>query len=145
MRAIKGDEPKRGVDIVDVWHRIRSWHPALQWMLVAPKILEVGGRLPRTSGSLRSIRRFLSERWLATRSSSPRNLGMGCCSGVGFLEANGILLPDELSDGGLAPADDVLDAAAAASTAGLIAEEKARSLPDPPEKQPGGRTATIWY
>ncbi len=62
-----------------------------------------------------------------------------------LLESNGILLPDELSDGGLAPADDVLDAAAAAWTAGRIAEEKARSLPDPPEKHPGGRTAAIWY
>lgn len=62
-----------------------------------------------------------------------------------LLEANAILLPDELSDGGLAPADDVLDAAAAAWTAGRIAEEKARSLPDPPEKHPGGRGVAIWY
>lgn len=45
----------------------------------------------------------------------------------------------------VAPADDVLDAAAAALTAGRIAEEKARSLPDPPEKHPGGRAVAIWY
>lgn len=41
VRAIKGDEPKRGVDIVDVWHRIRSWHAVLQWMLAGLVVLIV--------------------------------------------------------------------------------------------------------
>ena len=62
-----------------------------------------------------------------------------------LLEANGIVLPDELSEGGLAPADDVLDAAAAAWTANRLAAGRAKTLPDPPDEHPGGRMAAIWY
>jgi predicted RNase H-like nuclease len=62
-----------------------------------------------------------------------------------LLEENGILLPDDLSDGGLVPADDVLDAAAAAWTAGRIARGDALTLPDPPEQDRRGRAVAIWY
>ena len=62
-----------------------------------------------------------------------------------LLEANGIVLPDDLSEGGLAPADGVLDAAAAAWTANRLAEGRARTLPSPPEQHPGGRLVAIWY
>jgi predicted RNase H-like nuclease len=62
-----------------------------------------------------------------------------------LLAANGVLLPDDLSDGGIAPADDVLDAAAAAWTANRIAQGKAKTLPDPPEERRGGGTVAIWY
>lgn len=48
-----------------------------------------------------------------------------------LLEENGVLLPDDLSEGGLAPADDVLDAAAAAWTVNRLAQGRAKTLPDP--------------
>jgi predicted RNase H-like nuclease len=44
----------------------------------------------------------------------------------------------------MAPADDVLDAAAAAWTARRKAVGEARSLPDPPELI-RGRPVAIWY
>ncbi len=61
-----------------------------------------------------------------------------------LLRRAGIDLPDELSTAGLAPADDVLDAAAAAWTARRKAAGQASSLPDPPESI-GGRPVAIWF
>ncbi|RXS83689.1 DUF429 domain-containing protein [Streptomyces sp. TM32] len=57
----------------------------------------------------------------------------------------GIVLPDDLGDAGRTPPDDVLDAAAAAWTADRIARGRARSLPDPPERNAGGHPVAIWY
>ncbi|MFI6764988.1 DUF429 domain-containing protein [Streptomyces sp. NPDC050355] len=54
-------------------------------------------------------------------------------------------LPDDLGDAGRTPPDDVLDAAAAAWTAHRIACGRARSVPNPPERDAGGRPVAIWY
>lgn len=62
-----------------------------------------------------------------------------------LLEGVDILLPDDLGPASRVPPDDVLDAAIAAWTAMRIARGEARSLPDPPEGLPDGRTAAIWY
>lgn len=62
-----------------------------------------------------------------------------------LLAQHDIRLPDDLGEAGLAPVDDVLDAAAAAWTADRIARGKAISLPDPPEEFADGRKAAIWY
>ncbi|MFF4601462.1 DUF429 domain-containing protein [Streptomyces sp. NPDC001339] len=64
-----------------------------------------------------------------------------------LLAAAGIVLPDDLGDGGAgsSPPDDVLDAAAAAWTAHRIARGRAHSLPDPPEHDTHGRPIAIWY
>ncbi|UQA91886.1 DUF429 domain-containing protein [Streptomyces halobius] len=62
-----------------------------------------------------------------------------------LLAAAGIVLPDDLGDAGRTPPDDVLDAAAAAWTAHRIARGRARSLPDPPERDAGGCPVAIWY
>ncbi|MGW2628949.1 DUF429 domain-containing protein [Streptomyces chattanoogensis] len=62
-----------------------------------------------------------------------------------LLAAAGIVLPDDLGDAGRTPPDDVLDAAAAAWTAHRIARGRAHSLPDPPERDAGGRPVAIWY
>ncbi|MFE0378524.1 DUF429 domain-containing protein [Streptomyces inhibens] len=62
-----------------------------------------------------------------------------------LLAAAGIVLPDDLGDAGRTPPDDVLDAAAAAWTAHRITRGRARSLPDPPERDAGGRPVAIWY
>ena len=50
----------------------------------------------------------------------------------------------ELGASGLAPVDDILDAAAAAWSAHRIAVGRAATLPDPPELVDGQRVA-IWY
>lgn len=60
-----------------------------------------------------------------------------------LLTAAGLELPAEL-DAGQAPADDVLDAAAAAWTAGRKLAGAARRLPESPPVQ-AGRPLAIWY
>ncbi|WP_165367549.1 DUF429 domain-containing protein [Phytoactinopolyspora endophytica] len=61
-----------------------------------------------------------------------------------LLAAEGIVVPSELGDVGRVPADDILDAAAAAWTARRVAEGRAVSLPEEPE-QFGSRRAAIMY
>jgi predicted RNase H-like nuclease len=63
-----------------------------------------------------------------------------------LLVAAGVVLPADLGCAGLvAAADDVLDAAVAAWSAQRIATGRGRSLPDPPERDAGGRPMAIWY
>jgi predicted RNase H-like nuclease len=116
-----------------------------QSFALAPKILEVDGAASADERIV-EVHPEVSFRAMAGHSIEfPKKSWNGMLLRRRLLEANGILLPDELSDGGLAPAEDVLDTAAAVWTAGRIAEEKATSLPDPPEKHPGGRAVAIWY
>ncbi|MCP9211075.1 DUF429 domain-containing protein [Streptomyces sp. NEAU-Y11] len=62
----------------------------------------------------------------------------------GLLVAEGIVLPEDLGPAGRVPADDLLDAAAAAWSAHRIARRTARSLPDPPELTEAGLPVAIW-
>ena len=62
-----------------------------------------------------------------------------------LLAAAGICLPADLAEAGAVPADDILDAAAAAWTAALIARGQATSLPDPPDHDEAGLPIAIWY
>jgi predicted RNase H-like nuclease len=57
----------------------------------------------------------------------------------------GIVLPDDLGPAGVAPVDDVLDAAAAAWSAQRYASGEARSLPADPPEDARGRPVAIWY
>jgi predicted RNase H-like nuclease len=57
----------------------------------------------------------------------------------------GIRLPDNLAGAGAAPPDDILDAAAAAWSAGRIASGRASSLPRPPQPGGAGLPMAIWY
>ncbi len=62
-----------------------------------------------------------------------------------LLAAHGLAVPDDLGMlGDVAPADDVLDAAAAAWTALRVARGQARSLPATPEVFSDGWPAAIW-
>jgi predicted RNase H-like nuclease len=62
-----------------------------------------------------------------------------------LLATEGIELGGDLGLAGLkVGVDDVLDAAAAAWTAGRVAEGKARHIPDPPERFSDGIAAAIW-
>jgi predicted RNase H-like nuclease len=56
----------------------------------------------------------------------------------------GISLPDDLAAAGTVPADDILDAAAAAWTAARIARGQAASFPDPPQPDDAGHPIAIW-
>lgn len=57
----------------------------------------------------------------------------------------GIVLPDDLGPAGVAPVDDVLDAAAAAWSAHRYANGEGRPLPAEPPVDPRGRRVAIWY
>ncbi len=57
----------------------------------------------------------------------------------------GIELPSKQLFRGLAAADDIADAGAAAWSAARIARGEGRSLPDPPERDVDGRPVAIWY
>jgi predicted RNase H-like nuclease len=62
-----------------------------------------------------------------------------------LLASAGIRLPGDLNEAGAVPADDILDAAAAAWSANRIASGQASSLPDPPQPDDTGRPIAIWY
>jgi predicted RNase H-like nuclease len=61
------------------------------------------------------------------------------------LSGVGIELPDDLGAAGKVPADDVLDAAAAAWSAVRITRGEATCLPDPPQLNDRGQRIAIWY
>lgn len=57
----------------------------------------------------------------------------------------GIHLPDDPGDAGAMPADDLLDAAAAAWSGSRYAQGEALSLPEEPPIDQRGRQVAIWY
>ena len=61
-----------------------------------------------------------------------------------LLEANGIRIPDDIGDAGIAKPDDVLDAAAAAWTARRYAQGTANSLPSDTRSR-DSKPSVIWY
>ncbi len=61
------------------------------------------------------------------------------------LRSVGIELPDRLGAAGVVPADDILDAAAAAWSAHRIGCGVAASVPDPPQLNERGQQLAIWY
>jgi predicted RNase H-like nuclease len=61
-----------------------------------------------------------------------------------LLAAEGIDVPESIESVGAVPADDLLDAAAAAWSARRILRGQSVSLPAPPEER-GGREIAIWY
>jgi predicted RNase H-like nuclease len=61
------------------------------------------------------------------------------------LASAGIVLPADIGPAGLAPPDDVLDAAAAAWSAGRIARGEASTLPADPPRDARGRLVAIWF
>ncbi|MFB7501113.1 DUF429 domain-containing protein [Streptomyces sp. NPDC056161] len=62
-----------------------------------------------------------------------------------LLARQGMSLPDALGAADTVPADDVLDAAAAAWSAHRVATARSVRLPDPPERDAAGRPITITY
>lgn len=62
-----------------------------------------------------------------------------------LLAGAGIVRPNDLGDAGRTPPDGVLDAVATAWTAHRIALGRARSLPEPPERDADGHPVANWH
>lgn len=112
---------------------------------LAPKILEVE-EIARDDKRVVEVHPEVSFRAMAGR---PLEYSKKSWNGAFLrrmlLAQHHIVLPKDLGTAGLAPVDDVLDAAAAAWTADRIARGEATSLPSPPERLEDGQQAAIWY
>jgi predicted RNase H-like nuclease len=112
---------------------------------LAPKILEVD-EIARSDERVFEVHPEVSFRGMA---GQPLKYSKKSWNGASLrrvlLAQHDIVLLEVLAEAGLAPVDDVLDAAAAAWTADRIARGKAVSLPSPPEQVEDGRLAAIWY
>ena len=79
----------------------------------------------------------------------PLSWSKACWNGLherqGLLLAEGIEIPGYLDMAGAAEPDDVLDAAAAAWSAHRVATGQAKTLPETPLNDGGGRPVAIWY
>lgn len=111
---------------------------------LGPKILEVDNFAPGDN-RIHEIHPEVSFRAMA---GQPVRYSKKSWNGVSLrrqlLEQHDIVLSDNLGAAGLAPVDDVLDAAAAAWSADRIARGRAASLPSPPERV-DRRLVAIWY
>jgi predicted RNase H-like nuclease len=61
------------------------------------------------------------------------------------LLGSGIQIPEDIGDAGIASADDVLDAGAAAWSARRKAAGEAERLPARADESDSGRVVAIWY
>ncbi|MGI8774085.1 MAG: DUF429 domain-containing protein [Actinomycetota bacterium] len=112
---------------------------------LAPKIQEVD-EIARSDERVFEVHPEVSFRGMAGQPLKySKKSWNGASSRRLLLAQHDIVLPEDLGEAGLAPVDDVLDAAAAAWTADRIARGKAVSLPSPPEQVEDGRLAAIWY
>jgi predicted RNase H-like nuclease len=105
---------------------------------------ELRGRLP---GRLFEVHPELC--FAALNSGMPVTAGKKTWNGQmtrrALLAAAGVCLPADLAEAGAVPADDVLDAAAAAWTAVRIARGQAACLPQPPQRDEADQAIAIWY
>jgi predicted RNase H-like nuclease len=111
-----------------------------------PKIIEVDRWAGRSGRRVVEVHPEVS---FATMAGSPLLDGKRTWAGAHhrrrLLAAAGIRLADDVGAAGrLAAVDDVLDAGAAAWTAGRVAAGAAMSLPDPPVGYSDGWPAAIW-
>jgi predicted RNase H-like nuclease len=95
---------------------------------LAKKILEVD-LVAAADERVHEVHPEVSFRALTGRSLPPKKTWNGLNARRAALAGAGIVVPDELSAGEVAPADDVLDAAAAAWSADRIARGEASTLP----------------
>jgi predicted RNase H-like nuclease len=112
---------------------------------LAAKILEVE-RVAAQDGRVREVHPEVSFQALAGRPlTASKRQWNGHAERRALLEAAGIWIPGALGEVGTVAADDILDAAAAAWSAGRIAAGEAIPLPSPPEYDDDGRPVAIWY
>ena len=106
------------------------------------KILEVDAH--RTDRRIVEVHPELSFAAMAGTPLVSKRTWNGAMRRRALLAAQGIELPDDLAAAGRVPVDDVLDAAAAAWTAGRLATGIALCLPPDPPMQ-DGRPVAIWF
>jgi predicted RNase H-like nuclease len=104
------------------------------------KILEVDALAP-TDERVYEAHPEVSFRALRKEGLPPKKTWNGLLVRRSVLASVGILLPDDLGPAGVVPADDVLDAAAAAWSAWRIGRGEAERLPPGAED----RIGSIWY
>ena len=111
---------------------------------LAPKILEVDA-VTKTDSRIIEIHPEVCFTAMGDKEvESPKTTWAGMKTRERLLERNGISIPNDLGDAGVAKPDDVLDAAAAAWTARRYVQGTANSLPS--DSRFGGRKASvIWY
>ena len=146
--------PPRPVLAVPTYREARKVAQKMGWTVTAQahglhkKILEVESFAARDKRIFEAHPLFeLSFRAMA---GSPLQWGKKTWNGfherVHLLEKDGIVIPDTLAEAGSkAGPDDVLDAAAAAWTAGRLARKKGKSTPETPTQKWKGRPIAIWY
>ncbi len=107
------------------------------------KIFEVEACLAGAAGGICEVHPELSFAAMKGRPADwPKRSYNGLMERRALLDAEGIRLPPELPAIGSIPADDVLDAAAAAWSARRIAAGTHRTVPERPERV-GGRAVAI--
>jgi predicted RNase H-like nuclease len=110
-----------------------------------PKLLEANTLYDEGGRTLREVHPELSFITMGLPRSAPaKKTWAGHRARLGLLSSVGIDIPGELGAAGLAPPDDVLDAAAAAWTADRIARGVAQSVPHPPQLNERGQQMAIW-
>ena len=111
---------------------------------LAAKILEVE-RVAAQDERVHEVHPEVSFHALAGRPLASKRQWNGHSERRALLAVAGIWIPGTLGEVGTVAADDILDAAVAAWSAGRIAAGEAVSLPSPPERDAGGRPIAIWY
>lgn len=115
-----------------------------QSFALAPKILEVEG-VAAQDARVHEVHPEVSFCALGGRPLASKRQWNGHAERRALLAAAGIWIPGALGEVGTVAADDILDAAVAAWSAGRIAAGEAVSLPSPPELDEDGRPIAIWY
>ncbi len=111
---------------------------------LAPKILEVDEVARRDSRIIEVHPEACFTAMGSKEVESSKTTWTGQQTRQRLLAETGISIPDDIGDAGVAKADDVLDAAAAAWTARRYAQGTANRLP--PDSRPSGSSASvIWY
>jgi predicted RNase H-like nuclease len=132
-------------DALDISRSLGAAGISKQSFGLAPKILEVD-EIARSNDRVIEVHPEVSFCGMA---GQPLKYSKKSWNGASMrrllLAQHDIVLPENPGEAGLAPVDDVLDAAAAAWTADRLARGIATSLPRPPEQLPDGRLAAIWY
>jgi predicted RNase H-like nuclease len=127
-------------------HLSSSGRPKLSqqsWALV-PKIREADG-MSLADERVVEVHPEVSFRAMASADLPGKKTWAGTVRRLELLSAEGIEVPGQLGPAGKVPVDDVLDAAAAAWSAGRVARGVATSLPNPPEAGVDQRGVAIWY
>jgi predicted RNase H-like nuclease len=108
------------------------------------RILEVDD-LVQPGDKVIEVHPEVSFRALANRPLDRKKTWDGAMQRRELLAQSGIDLPSSLGVAGIAPVDDVLDAAVAAWSAGRYARGEAESLPEDPPLDHRGRRVAIWF